>query len=330
MMPFSSSNLLPFHLKTVEFDLFQNKVFQHQLLKYPVLNSFYQLLKPFHDQNPFFYPIAFFKQKDWMLQNIQDSNILYFNSSGTTGQSTSYHYVPNPEIYRTSIRTGFDLAFPNIDKIRIMALLPSYLERNNASLVWMVNDLMQYKGLPESDFYLHDFQKLAMHIEDAIKANQPIFIIGVTYALLDFFEQHPIILPPDTILMETGGMKGRKQEWVRQEVHNVLKERTQLHHVYSEYGMTELLSQAYSRKDGKFVCPPWMKVYIRDINDVFLPVPYGKSGRICVIDLANLDSCTHIATDDIGIAYPDGSFEVLGRADASAMRGCSLLYSAVQ
>lgn len=322
-------NLFPFLVSEHQFDRFQRNIFDLQLQCTPILNRFYQKLSPFHSHEPFFYPIALFKNKLWMLHNAHEADLLYFTSSGTTGNSTAYHFVHNPEVYRTSIRKGFEFAFPGNQKFRILALLPSYLERSHASLVWMVHDLIQSRGLPESDFYLHDFSKLALHIHQAIEAKQKIFIIGVTYALLDFFEQYPIPLPHDTILMETGGMKGRKQEWVRQEVHNVLKHNTQLQQVYSEYGMTELLSQAYSRNDGRFVCPPWMKVYIRDLNDVFLPVPYGKSGRICIIDLANLDSCSHIATDDIGISYPDGSFEVLGRADASAMRGCSLLYSAV-
>lgn len=325
-----NTNLMPFQVGEHEFDLFQNNIFDLQLQKTPILNQFYHKLSSFHSHEPFFYPIALFKNKDWMLHDAQETNLLYFSSSGTTGNSTSYHFVHNPEVYRTSIRSGFDLAFPGNTKFRIFALLPSYLERKNASLVWMVSDLIQYKGLSESDFYLHDFAKLASDIHHAIKANHNILIIGVTYALLDFFERYPISLPPDAILLETGGMKGRKQEWTRQEVHDFLKQKTHLSHVHSEYGMTELLSQAYSRKDGRFFCPPWMKVYIRDVNDVFLPVPFGKSGRICIIDLANLDSCSHIATDDIGIAYSDGSFEVLGRADTSVMRGCTLLYSTVQ
>jgi hypothetical protein len=326
-MQFGPFHYQDFFLPSADYGSNEQILFKYQLENNPYLLRFYEKLGRYHSNDIFFYPISIFKDAA-LFSNIKpESNRLYFTSSGTTGSNTAYHIVPNPDIYRISIRSGFDFAFPNIDKTRILALLPSYLERTHASLVWMVEDLIAYKGLPGSGFYLHDFDKLKFDIEASIRSNEPLFIIGVTYALLDFFDTYAIHLPSDTVLMETGGMKGRRVEWVRPEVHSFLLERSMLKTIYSEYGMTELLSQAYSSGDGRFKCPPWMKVYIRDINDVFLPVSEGKSGRICIVDLANVHSCSHIATDDIGRIYEDGSFEVLGRADAASMRGCSLLYA---
>jgi len=326
-MQFAPVNYKDFFLPGADYARNEQALFRYQLENNPYLFRFYEKLGRYCSNDIFFYPISMFRNQAFFRNTEPESNRLYFTSSGTTGINTAYHIVPNPNIYRISTRTGFDFAFPNIDKTRILALLPSYLERKHASLVWMVQDLVAYKGLPGSGFYLHDFDKLKFDIEASIRSKEPLFIIGVTYALLDFFDTYAIHLPSDTVLMETGGMKGKRVEWVRPEVHRFLLERTMLKTIYSEYGMTELLSQAYSCGQGRYMCPPWMKVYIRDINDVFLPVAEGQSGRICVVDLANVYSCSHIATDDIGRIYKDGSFEVLGRADAASLRGCSLLYA---
>jgi hypothetical protein len=209
---------------------------------------------------------------------------------------------------------------------RILALLPSYLERGNSSLVQMVKLWMDEFGLPGSGFYLYNFDALSQAISEAADAGEPILLIGVAFALLDFAEQNKSPLPPDTLVLETGGMKGRKKEIIRDELHEMLSKGLGISHIGSEYGMTELMSQMYARRDGRFFSPPWVKVFISDIHLPDLPKATGQSGRINLIDLGNVDSCAFISTDDIGRMYEDGSFEVLGRLDYSEMRGCSLMY----
>lgn len=247
-----------------------------------------------------------------------------FTSSGTTGDSTSRHFVKDINIYRKSFTEGFRTFYGEINDYCIIGLLPSYLERKGSSLVMMVDELIKLSNNSLSGFYLYEFEKLAAVLKQLEHTRTKTLLIGVTFALLDFAEQFPLKLN-NTIIMETGGMKGRKKEMIREEVHNYMKERLGVATIHSEYGMTELLSQAYSKGDGQFEPVPWMKVLVRDDED---PLIVNESGRglINVIDLANIDSCSFIATDDVGILQEDGAFEVVGRMDNSDIRGCSLMF----
>jgi phenylacetate-coenzyme A ligase PaaK-like adenylate-forming protein len=258
------------------------------------------------------------KDGDWQAEAV-------FESSGTTGQKPSRHFVKDLTIYKEAALAGFFHFFPR-KEYRILALLPNYLERGNSSLVQMVKLWMDEFGLPNSGFYLYNFEALSESISEAAGAREPILLIGVAYALLDFAAQHPQALPPDALVLETGGMKGRKKEITRDELHQHLRKGLGIDQIYSEYGMTELLSQCYTGSHGRFMTPPWMKVVLSDLHLPDLPVAQGSSGRINIIDLANVHSCSFIATDDLGRMHPDGSFEVLGRIDNSELRGCSLMY----
>jgi hypothetical protein len=272
-----------------------------------------------------FLPISFFKTHSVQTTNFTPS--LVFESSGTTGSQTSRHLVKEPSLYETSFRKGFERFYGPIEEYCFLALLPSYLERGSSSLVYMVKGLMDISKHPQNGFYLYDFAGLAATLTDLERRGQKTMLFGVTYALLDFAEAHPIPLT-NTIIMETGGMKGRKKELVRSEVHQALKDAFGLSTIHSEYGMTELLSQAYATEGGRFFAPPWMKVLVREEDDpkaLTGPISKPKTGAISIIDLANLYSCSFIATEDLGTLHPDGSFEVLGRMDNSDVRGCSLL-----
>lgn len=269
-------------------------------------------------------PISFFKDRE-MRTVPQNSSEVIFESSGTTGQIPSRHFVQDIDWYKQVAELGFFHFFPK-KKYKILALLPSYLERGNSSLVYMVQAWMESLGLPGSGFYLNDFDSLQQALQNAKEQAEPILLIGVAFALLDFSEQCSIQLPPDAIVMETGGMKGRKEEIVREELHRKLKEGLRISKVCSEYGMTELLSQAYSLEKGRFFPAPTMQVFVSDIHLNRLMKDTGQSGRLHIVDLANIHSCAFIATDDIGRLHEDGSFEVLGRLDTAEMRGCSLMY----
>ncbi|MEL6193002.1 MAG: acyl transferase [Bacteroidota bacterium] len=228
------------------------------------------------------------------------------------------------EWYEKVCLKGFHHFF-SLQEYAIFALLPGYLERTNASLVYMVNGWMKQFGLPESGFFLDNMEELATRLKEAYQEGKPVLLIGVTFALLDFAEQFPMQVP-NAIIMETGGMKGRREELTRLQVHKRLKEAFGVGQVVSEYGMTELMSQAYALENGRFQTPPWMKIHVSDIHLSSLPKPSGKTGRINIIDLGNIHSCSFIATDDIGRMYEDGSFEVLGRLDNAELRGCNLMY----
>ena len=251
-----------------------------------------------------------------------------FESSGTTKTINSKHLVKDISLYEQSFINSFRLFYGDPKDWCILALLPSYLERNNSSLVMMADKLIQQSQHQNSGFYLNNLQKLHSTLIQLEKQQKKTLLIGVTFALLDFAEQYPMHLKYTTI-METGGMKGRRQEMTRQEVHHVLCDRFKVNKIHSEYGMTELLSQAYSTGDGIFNCPPWMKIMIREEDDPLLVHGPDKnktiSGAVNVIDLANIFSCSFIATDDAGKLHPDESFEILGRLDNSDIRGCSLL-----
>lgn len=275
-----------------------------------------------------FLPIQFFKSHVVTSTLFQPEII--FESSGTTGMVNSRHYIKDVSLYQKSFVTAFESFYGKPSGWSIIGLLPSYLERNNSSLIAMVSDLITLSGHNESGFYLNDYKKLHAVLEQLENQQQKTILIGVTFALLDFAELYPLPLK-HTIVLETGGMKGRRAELTRQEVHDRLQQKFGIQAVHSEYGMTELLSQAWSYGNGIFKCPGWMKVLLRDEDDPLMikdPIAVNKStvnGIINVIDLANIYSCAFIATDDAGKIYKDGSFEVLGRIDSSDMRGCSLM-----
>lgn len=270
-----------------------------------------------------FLPIEFFKSHN-VISGPESGNEVVFTSSGTTGALQSRHLVSDLSLYERSFRDGFELFYGPVKDLAFFALLPSYLEREGSSLIYMVEDLMKNSGYSKSGFYLENHDELISNLKEAETKNQKTILLGVTYALLDLIEISRLDLK-NTIIMETGGMKGKRKEMVREELHKVLCNGFGVEKIHSEYGMTELLSQAYSKGDGIFYCPPWMKVIIRDTNDPFSFLPENKTGGINVIDLANLNSCSFIATQDLGKLYSDGSFEVLGRFDNSDIRGCNLL-----
>lgn len=268
-----------------------------------------------------FLPIRFFKLNNIKTTEFEPQTI--FESSGTTGSINSRHFVKDLKIYEASFIKTFAKFYGPIKDWCILGLLPSYLERDNSSLVYMVTHLIEMTGNPDSGFYLQDFGKLFSVIKNLEQSGQKTLLIGVTFALLDFATQYTQPLKYTTI-METGGMKGRREEMIREEVHTVLKNAFGLTKIHSEYGMTELLSQAYSFGDGIFHCPNWMRILIRDDEDPFQIKTTG-TGVVNIIDLANIYSCSFIATDDAGRLYEDNSFEILGRIDGSDMRGCSLM-----
>lgn len=267
-----------------------------------------------------FLPISFFKTHDVF---IGDRPTIHFESSGTTADVVSKHWVADVDLYEQSFNQCFKLFYGDITEYCIIGLLPSYLERGHSSLVYMVDHLIKQSVHPLSGFYLNEFEQLDKVLKELESKNQKTILIGVSFALMDFADAFPQQLR-NTIVMETGGMKGRRVELIKSELHEYLKERLGVDHIHSEYGMTELLSQAYSDKEGLFKCPPWMKVLVSDEED---PTQLRTSGRgiLHVIDLANIYSCAFIATQDIAELYEDGSFKVLGRSDNSDRRGCSLL-----
>ena len=268
-----------------------------------------------------FLPIRFFKSHSVTSGSFEPEAI--FESSGTTTSINSRHYVKDLEVYRQSFLAAFEQFYGNPDGYCIIGLLPSYLERKNSSLVVMSDELIRQSKHPDSGFYLYDHSKLAAVLKKTEQLGQKTLLIGVSFALLDFAESNKMVLR-HTIVMETGGMKGRREEWTRQQLHDFLKERLGVSAIHSEYGMTELLSQAYSKADGIFNCPAWLKPITRAEDDP-LQLSLAGTGILNFIDLANIHSCSFIATDDIGKILPDGSFEVLGRLDNSDLRGCSLM-----
>lgn len=270
---------------------------------------------------PPFLPISFFKTQTVVTTTFEPEAI--FESSGTTQTINSQHLVKELSIYKESFLKAFKIFYGDIEDWCIIGLLPSYLERNNSSLIVMVDELIKVSKQADSGFYLNNYEELNKVLLRLEARNQKTLLIGVTFALLDFSEKFPMKLT-HTIIMETGGMKGRRKELTRAEVHGIITNGLGVEKVHSEYGMTELLSQAYSLGDGLFICPPWMKVVIRDEDDPLTIRSHGR-GVLNVIDLANIYSCSFIATDDIGIVNEDGSFEVIGRLDNSDIRGCSLM-----
>jgi hypothetical protein len=270
-----------------------------------------------------FLPAEFFKQHKIITGNLQP--VMVFESSGTMGTSSSKHYIVDPLICEESFTRTFQLFYGDPEEFFIAALLPSYIERKNSSLVYMVNGLIKRSAYPDSGFYKENIKELLSNIKTAESKNRKILLIGVSYAILDLAEQYA----PDlsgVIVMETGGMKGRRKEITRGELHSILKKSFNLQNIHSEYSMTELLSQAYSKADGIYFPPPWMKILIRDPQDpLSIITEPGRTGGINIIDLANIHSCSFIATSDVGKLHDDGGFEVLGRFDSSDIRGCNLM-----
>lgn len=304
------------------------QVFEYQYANNALYREFCQLLKRTPQQvNSLgqipFLPIEFFKNQQVI--STPTAPDFFFSSSGTTGAQTSKHFVADLQIYQKSFRLGFEAFYGNPQNYNILALLPSYLERSGSSLVYMVDDLIRLSKSPHSGFYLNDIQGLSQKLVELETSPRKTLLIGVSFALLDLVEKHQFSLK-NAIIMETGGMKGRRKELIREELHSVLKRGFGVNAIHSEYGMTELLSQAYSQGNGVFHSPNWLKIFIRDPEDALSPLPVGKVGGINVIDLANLHSCSFIATQDLGRLHPDGSFEILGRFDNSDVRGCNLLY----
>jgi len=267
-------------------------------------------------------PIGLFRNHRVLVDGLEPR--ITFTSSGTTGATTSSHHVPWPELYRRSFMTSFRAVYGEPTERRILALLPAYLEREGSSLVYMAQWLIEASGDPLSGTYLHRYDELAEVLRRSEAEGKKTLLLGVSFALLDLAEQHALPLKHTTI-METGGMKGRRPELVREELHAILRKAFGVAEIHSEYGMTEMLSQAWSSGDGIYRCPPWMRVRMRDANDPFTALPDGRTGGLDVIDLANIASSPFISTQDLGRRNKDGSFEVLGRFDHSDVRGCNLL-----
>lgn len=315
---FTIKNLYSFEQKALE-------VFQYQATHNPIYKSFIEHLgiaptKVDRVAQIPFLPIAFFKQHEVRIPGKVEQ---LFTSSGTTGMEPSKHWVQDVSVYQESYSTAFNLFYGDISQYTLLALLPSYAEREGSSLIYMIDDLLQ-QAQADSGYYLHNHKELFEKLETLKKLGKPTILLGVTYALLDFVEQFSINFP-ELIVMETGGMKGKRKELIREELHQELCSGFGVASIHSEYGMTELLSQAYSKGKGIFSCPPWMQVYIRDTNDPLQLMGAEKTGGINIIDLANVHSCSFIATQDLGKLTGPNQFEVLGRFDASDIRGCNLL-----
>lgn len=317
-----------FNIETrTEFDAASLEVFKFQFENNRVYRSFCDLLYVHPSdvnciQEIPFLPIQFFKSHE-ILSSKQPVEIL-FTSSGTTGDLTSKHLVTDVKVYEESFRRAFNHFYGAVDDYIILALLPSYLEREGSSLIYMVEDLIKQSQHAESGFYLHNLSELKEILIKLEAEGKKVLLIGVSFALLDLIESYQFQLE-NTIIMETGGMKGKRKELVREELHYILKQGFGVKTIHSEYGMTELLSQAYSKGDGIFECPKWMQVLTRDTEDALTILPNNKTGGINVIDLANFNSCSFIATQDLGKLLPDNRFEIIGRFDNSDIRGCNLL-----
>lgn len=317
-----------FNIQTpAEFESASLEVFKFQFENNRVYRSFCDLLY-IHSSDvnriadiPFF-PIQFFKSHDVL--STRQSVEQVFTSSGTTGDLTSKHHVTDLNIYKESFRRAFTHFYGPVEDYVVLALLPSYLEREGSSLIYMVEDMIKHSGHVESGFYLHNLSELKDLLIALDSQGKKVLLIGVSFALLDLVESYQFQLK-NTIIMETGGMKGRRKELVREELHQILKQGFGVNSIHSEYGMTELLSQAYSKGQGIFECPKWMRILTRDTEDPLSILPNHKTGGINIIDLANIHSCAFIATQDLGKTLSDSTFEVIGRFDNSDIRGCNLM-----
>jgi phenylacetate-coenzyme A ligase PaaK-like adenylate-forming protein len=310
-----------------QFNKIALQVFRHQATACAVYSEFIKGLRVDvanvqHIEDILFLPIEFFKSHN-VVSN-EDAVQVTFTSSGTTGMVTSRHPVTDVNWYEASFRKAFELFYGDIKNYTVLALLPSYLEREGSSLIYMAEDLIKQSNNADSGFFLYNHDELYHQLKNQQENKKPTLLIGVTFALLDFIEQYQIAFP-ELIVMETGGMKGKRKEMIREELHELLCKGFGVDAIHSEYGMTELLSQAYSKGSGIFNCPPWMRIITRDTNDPVTLIKDDKAGGINIIDLANINSCSFLATQDLGKVYADGSFEVLGRFDNADIRGCNLL-----
>ena len=311
----------------VDFTKTALQVFKHQFKNNRVYRSFCDLLykhpSDIHTvQEIPFLPIQFFKSRK-VLSSLGEVDEI-FTSSGTTGSITSKHFVTDINVYKKSYLNGFAHFYGNIEDYVVLALLPNYLERKGSSLVFMVDDLIKKTKNSESGFYLNNLDELAKKLVYLNKKGQKVRLIGVSFALLDLIEKQQFNLK-NTIVMETGGMKGRRKELIREELHQILQKGFGVDRINSEYGMTELLSQGYSKGKGIFETPPWMQILTRDTEDALTINPNERNGGINVIDLANYNSCSFIATQDLGKASKNGTFEIIGRFDNADIRGCNLM-----
>ncbi|MFA5972027.1 MAG: acyltransferase [Lentimicrobiaceae bacterium] len=310
-----------------EFNEIALSLFRYQYKNNKIYNRFVDALgisesQVFHPEQIPFLPVSFFKTHKIISGDFSEEVV--FESSGTTGMETSRHYVVDASVYQESFSRGLELFYGDLSQYAVFALLPSYLERKNSSLVYMVERMLLKSNRQMGGFFLNDLEALKQQLLEAQRNGLKIMLIGVTFALLDMAENFPVTIP-DAIIIETGGMKGRRKELTRMELHEQLCKSFGVGKIHSEYGMTELLSQAWSAGDGIFRCPPWMKVMIADTNDPLSYLETGRTGGINIIDLANFHSCPFISTQDLGRVFEDESFEVLGRFDNSDIRGCSLL-----
>ncbi len=311
-----------------DFESLALDLFRFQATQVPVYRDFVQLLgidpKTVTELAlvPFL-PVSFFKTH--RVADAQNTTGFCFSSSTTGGGVPSRHYVPDLDLYNWSFTHAFSTFYGSPENYCILGLLPSYLERSGSSLVYMTESLIRQSRYPQSNFFLHNFEALYEQLLYNEAQKIPTLLIGVTYALLDFAEQFPMPLHHTTV-METGGMKGRREELQREAVHARLMRAFQVPGIHSEYGMTEMLSQAYSSGSGIFNPPSTLRVLAAEINDPLTHLPSGRAGALHLVDLCNIHSCAFLATDDLGLLHADGSFEVLGRKDHSDVRGCSLMY----
>jgi len=303
------------------------QVFQTQSRECEVYRRYLNCLqvdasKIIHLEDIPYLPIEFFKRFEVKTNSFKEE--LVFESSSTTGKGISRHFVKSLALYQQAFESSFKLAFGSHKQYCHLALLPSYLERQNSSLVYQVNGFIKDTKHLGSSFYLHQVNDLLEHMRRNEAAKISTLLWGVSFALLDFIEQFQFPLQ-HTMVLETGGMKGRRKEITRDEMHSNFKRAFSVNSIAGEYGMTELMSQAYAVKDGIYAAPNWMRVSAREINDPLSKPIVNKHGALNIIDLANLHSCSFIASSDLGKVYSDGTFEVLGRIDHSDTRGCNLL-----
>ena len=314
-------------LNEAEFDEIALKIFQHQIHHNKVYKNYFGLLKINPDtivsiDQIRFLPIELFKSNEVVCEH--DSIDYIFTSSGTTSEISSRHFVKDISLYEESFLKCFELFYGNPEQYCFLFLLPSYLEREGSSLIYMAQTLINKSGDASSGFYLNNYNDLIAKIKEQKKKKEKTVLFGVTYALLDLAAMD-VALDENFIVFETGGMKGRRKEMVKSELHELLKKKLHVTSIHSEYGMTELLSQAYSKSDGIFKCPPWMKILIRDPYSPYENLPKGRAGAINVIDLANFHSCSFIETQDLGRDLGNGTFELLGRMNEAQLRGCNLM-----
>lgn len=303
------------------------ELFQFQATSVPIYAKYLELLNKKAnqissvDEIPFL-PVQFFKTHQVIAGNFIPEII--FESSSTTGTGVSKHLVANTNIYLASLHNSFMHFYGNPRDYCFLCLLPSYLERGSSSLVYMCNELINKSVYKQSGFYLNNYQELATVLDENNAKGVKTILLGVTYALLDLAEQFPQNLP-NLIIMETGGMKGKREELLREQIHKKLQQAFGCNAIHSEYGMTEMLSQAYSFKNGFYKCPPWLRISTYQLNDPFTRCKHEETGGIQIIDLANMNSCAFLQTHDIGKTHANETFEVLGRIDYSDLRGCNLL-----